>query len=51
MQYYQVRKVLNCGTMTDYDEDEHIWPDYLDGIPADQCAQHIIDWTKEVNDE
>ena len=32
--------------ITDYDEDEHVWPDYRDGISADECAQHIIDdWT------
>ena len=37
--------------ITDFDEDEHVWPDYLKGIPADECAQHIIDWTKEDNDE
>ena len=37
--------------ITDYDEDEHVWPDYRDGIPTEECAQHIIDWAKEDNDE
>ena len=37
--------------ITDYDEDEHVWPDYIDGIPTEECAQHIIDWAKEDNYE
>ena len=37
--------------ITDFDEDDDIWPEYRDGISADECAQHIIDWAKENNDE
>ena len=37
--------------ITDYDEDEHVWPAYLEGISADECAQRIIEWTNEDNDE
>ena len=41
----------HCIDITDFDEDDDIWPEYRDGISADDCAQHIIDWTKEDNNE